>query len=867
MIAIFIVLIFVGQIALQYKLSDHSAFAMIVIGILGFLVCSKKKVIQNINLSVLLSKRIDRIIFWIVIIAGIFFRFYRLDEVPFGMNHDSAMHAEYALNFLYNNFRITPYYCPNDHCPIGYETMWPIFMIPFILIFGVKPYAIQFASATLSTLTLLIVYRSLLLISGNAIALLVLTSLSLSEVHIIMTRGGWHCQFLPGVESATLALAYIALVSGRTRYFFYCALLTALNLYTYSASRIIPIKILCILLILLFLKKIVWTNFKKNTLIYITVSFILSLPALLYSVQYPEIFWGRAQSVSVIYKSYSEFFYSLLLNIKDTILQFNYRANGDDFVIDNPFLDYPTSAFFIIGILTILSSYSRIFDRTLVLFAVVWFLSSIFGGIISKPNPNHNFGVFIPALTIAGIGFISTMTIIKSYYCDQAKMLSSYAFYFCCASLLGALSFFRLFYDTTRLDYWGFYPETRIVGAYMKDIIDRYDVYVGNNFPIDSLKFMTHKRGSMEARFTHVWENVEKFLQIDQSLDPLKGLAFIAKNNSKNIKIFESLKERFSHSKLLELKQRVYPSRLDEIHALVLLVPAQLQSPTSSKSTQSYIKPITKINNAKNLFDEMQGSGEGYFKDLMGLAVASDGSIFTSDIVNNRIQKFTSTGEFLWMIGSKGSLPAQFNEPRAIILDKDNNLYVSDTWNNRIQKFDQNGNFIKKWGEDLGLYGPRGIAHSNDKIYLLDTGKSRILTFDLEGNILNTFGMRGAEPGELFEAVSICVDKSNNSYVLNSGNNNITIFDSAGKYQSSITISGWTGDGMKEGAIYCSNDKIFVTDPINNSLIIFNNNTIDKIITLNSPQKISGLTKSKDEFLIAQRSGAILKINNQELKK
>lgn len=50
-------------------------------------------------------------------------------------------------------------------------------------------------------------------------------------------------------------------------------------------------------------------------------------------------------------------------------------------------------------------------------------------------------------------------------------------------------------------------------------------------------------------------------------------------------------------------------------------------------------------------------------------------------------------------MGSLGSAPGQFNQPKGLTLDQNNNVYVADEFNNRIQKFDSNGNLITQFGQ------------------------------------------------------------------------------------------------------------------------------------------------------------------------
>ncbi len=98
------------------------------------------------------------------------------------------------------------------------------------------------------------------------------------------------------------------------------------------------------------------------------------------------------------------------------------------------------------------------------------------------------------------------------------------------------------------------------------------------------------------------------------------------------------------------------------------------------------------------------GDLPGQFNAPRGIAVATDGSIFVADSRNNRIQHFSSTGEFINGWGSfadiaNGDAPGgTFNEPWGVAVAGDGSIYVTDTWNHRIQKFNSNGEFITMWG-------------------------------------------------------------------------------------------------------------------------------------------------------------------------
>lgn len=51
-----------------------------------------------------------------------------------------------------------------------------------------------------------------------------------------------------------------------------------------------------------------------------------------------------------------------------------------------------------------------------------------------------------------------------------------------------------------------------------------------------------------------------------------------------------------------------------------------------------------------------------------GIAVDAQSNVFVANTGNGRILKFTSKGEELWRVGTKGSGQGQFNEPVGIVL-------------------------------------------------------------------------------------------------------------------------------------------------------------------------------------------------------
>ena len=55
------------------------------------------------------------------------------------------------------------------------------------------------------------------------------------------------------------------------------------------------------------------------------------------------------------------------------------------------------------------------------------------------------------------------------------------------------------------------------------------------------------------------------------------------------------------------------------------------------------------------MFEGGKGIGEGEFDSPTGIAVDGTGNVLVADTGNGRIEKFSPTGAFLSIIGSKGS--------------------------------------------------------------------------------------------------------------------------------------------------------------------------------------------------------------------
>lgn len=63
------------------------------------------------------------------------------------------------------------------------------------------------------------------------------------------------------------------------------------------------------------------------------------------------------------------------------------------------------------------------------------------------------------------------------------------------------------------------------------------------------------------------------------------------------------------------------------------------------------------------------------------------GDVYVADYGNQRIQVFTSDGEFITKWGSGGGQQGRFQEPSDVAVDSSGNVYVADQGDGRIQVF------------------------------------------------------------------------------------------------------------------------------------------------------------------------------------
>ncbi len=160
------------------------------------------------------------------------------------------------------------------------------------------------------------------------------------------------------------------------------------------------------------------------------------------------------------------------------------------------------------------------------------------------------------------------------------------------------------------------------------------------------------------------------------------------------------------------------------------------------------------------------GSGDGQFVDPNGVAVDPSGRfVYVSDGTDDRIQKFTSNGVYLLQWGGSGAGNGQFNQPNQVAVDPAGCVYVADFFNNRVQKFSPDGSFV--WTQAV----PDVVSVFADDacgIYYC-ISHTEVQKRDTNGVFITSFGSFGAGDGQFNTIHDMTVDVFGNIWVSDSG--------------------------------------------------------------------------------------------------
>ena len=172
--------------------------------------------------------------------------------------------------------------------------------------------------------------------------------------------------------------------------------------------------------------------------------------------------------------------------------------------------------------------------------------------------------------------------------------------------------------------------------------------------------------------------------------------------------------------------------------------------------------------------------GRAPFNMPTGVALGPSGEIFVSDgYANFLVHKFSPEGQLMKSWGEPGKGPGQFTVPHNIGVDRHGTVYVCDREGERIQIFTSDGEYISEWA-GLSLPSDVYIDQKDDVIYVAEIGgpyPPRISIRDLKGNVLSMWeGLESEGKGVLEGPHGIWLDSHGDIYETELGEGRIQKF-------------------------------------------------------------------------------------------
>lgn len=217
------------------------------------------------------------------------------------------------------------------------------------------------------------------------------------------------------------------------------------------------------------------------------------------------------------------------------------------------------------------------------------------------------------------------------------------------------------------------------------------------------------------------------------------------------------------------------------------------------------------IKTPKGSIDYAWKLGRSYNELNQPFRIATDnkGNVYVADR-NQRISKYSNTGQFLMRLGKQGSRSEDFNSIQGLAVDNAGNIYVAGN-SNTIKKFDSTGNFLTQWAmTDSGTASAVTVDGAGN-VYVFNNSYNdfNIQKFDSNGKFITKWGSKGSGDGQfdnLFGSAYIGSDSKGNIYTIDNLYTQdrmarIQKFDSNGKFvskwtykQTNSSISGFTVD-------------------------------------------------------------------------
>ncbi len=293
-------------------------------------------------------------IFFLLAILGIaiFFRFWKLGDIPSGVYPDEAINGNQAIS---NPGKI--FYPENN----GREGLFINLIALSFSLFGISIWSLRFVSAVTGVLTVFGLYlltKEILRIANcqlriaQNIALLSAFFLATSFWHTNFSRIAFRAILVPFFLTFLFYFLFRGFRTQKIWNFVVSGVFFGLGFHSYIAYRLAIFLVIWVLILwgIFYKKQGLQKIFLKFTIAFLLIAFFVALPLGIYFLQNPQDFISRAAGVSIFAQKepLKAFGKSLIAHL----LMFNFRGdfNWRHNISGKPLLFWPVGILFLIGL-------------------------------------------------------------------------------------------------------------------------------------------------------------------------------------------------------------------------------------------------------------------------------------------------------------------------------------------------------------------------------------------------------------------------------------------------------------------------------------------------------------------------------------
>lgn len=522
-------------------------------------------------------RQILRILLGAVILMTVFFRFYKLQEIPCGINNDAAWNGLYAHRILDGE----PY-TPFTNEAWGKSTFYFYLIALSFKLFGTSLTTLYLPCIIAGILTTIVMFLLARTLWNTQIALITSAVYGALAWTITFSRTGYRAALSPLCLALTGWLYYRAVDEKSTLkkllYFAGTGVAIGTGLHTYFSFRGIPIMMIIIgihtwITTRKFMRKNWW-----GLLTLLTTSWLVFLPLFLFGLKNPESFFGRSDFLLVTNKiraagSLMPVWDNLQANIQ--IFHFTARV-GNFFDPRYAMLSFPVAFFFTIGTAC---AVRRFWTRS-----GFWIVNTLFFGflpsLLSQADAARSILLTVPIALTTGLGITTLLQMIRIRFSikPENKIPALTAIVL---TLLIVATEYHLYFHLLARSHEAQFGYARVhtdVGEKAVELSDEYQIYIINSHFIDTPKFLTCNLPGKPFSITNEMEvDFVTDVEIRDNIIALKkqwqtnphNLAFVLDHYEKNLKIMRILQEYFPGLQTTGFNRKP-PDNLAEYYTMTL---------------------------------------------------------------------------------------------------------------------------------------------------------------------------------------------------------------------------------------------------------------------------------------------------------